>query len=138
MSKAWLLSALDRAVRTAIQVVAGYLVAAQAGGALNWGVVGLAAGLAVLVSLLQSAVDFPVSSGNWWMDVAGRALRTYAQAALASVGAAVLLTDVNWATVLTASAAAALASVVTSVFATPLGSVSGSPALVRYAPLRQV
>lgn len=44
-----------------------------------------------------------------------RALRTFCQAFVASIGTAVVLTDVNWGYVLSASALAALLSLATSV-----------------------
>lgn len=44
-----------------------------------------------------------------------RALRTFCQAFVASIGTAVVLSDVNWGYVLSASALAALLSLATSV-----------------------
>lgn len=44
-----------------------------------------------------------------------RALRTFCQAFVASIGTAVVLTDVNWGYVLSASVLAALLSLATSV-----------------------
>ncbi len=44
-----------------------------------------------------------------------RALRTFCQAFVASIGTAVVLTDVNWGYVLSASALAAILSLATSV-----------------------
>jgi hypothetical protein len=128
------LNVLDRAARTALHVFTGYVVAAQAAGVFDWRYIGLATALAVVVSVLQSLVDFPALPGGWIVDVAARALRSFAQSAVAGVGAAVLLTDVPWQTVLTAAAVAALSSVATSVAATPFGSepVKGTPALVPF------
>jgi hypothetical protein len=128
------LNVLDRAARTALQVFTGYVVAAQAAGVFDWRFILLATVLAVVVSVLQSVLDFPALPGGWIVDVAARALRSFAQSALGGIGAAVLLTDVAWSSVLTAAAVAALASVATSVAATPFGStaVKGSPALVSY------
>jgi hypothetical protein len=55
-----------------------------------------------------------------WMKAAGiRALRTLAQTFLATVGTSALLTEVNWAAVLSASVLAGILSVVTSVAGLP-------------------
>jgi hypothetical protein len=55
-----------------------------------------------------------------WMKAAGiRALRTVAQTFLATVGTSALLTEVNWAAVLSASVLAGILSVVTSVAGLP-------------------
>ena len=124
------LRVLDRAGRTALQVVLGYLMAAGTVGGVDWGTAALAAGLAVAVSALQGLVDMPAMHLGYAADVFGRALRTFAQAALGSVGAAAILTDVAWGTVLSAAALAALTSVVTSMAATPFGP-QGTPELVR-------
>jgi len=122
---------MDRAGRTALQVVLGYMMAAGTIGGVDWGTAGLAAVFAVIVSVLQAAVDLPVMHHlGWAAEVLGRALRTFAQTALGSVGAATLLTDVAWGTVLSAAALAALVSVVTSIIATPIGP-KGTPELVR-------
>ncbi len=124
----------DRAARTALQVVLGYLLTAGTIGGVDWTTAGLAAVFAVIVSVLQAAVDLPVMHHlGWAAEVLGRALRTFAQTALGSVGAATLLTDVAWGTVLSAAALAALVSVVTSIIATPIGP-KGTPELVAHSP----
>jgi len=127
------LRVLDRAARTALQVVLGYMMAAGTIGGVDWGTAALAAVFAIIVSTLQAAVDLPVMHIGWAGDVLGRALRTFAQTALGSVGAATLLTDVAWGTVLSAAALAALVSVVTSIIATPIGP-KGTPELVAHSP----
>ncbi len=124
------LRVLDRAGRTALQVVLGYMMTAGTIGGVDWTTAGFAALFAVIMSALQSAVDLPALHLGWAGDVFSRALRTFAQAALGSVGAAALFTDVAWGTVLSAAALAALTSVVTSMAATPFGP-KGTPELVR-------
>lgn len=55
---------------------------------------------------------------NWkeFLRAAGiRAIRTFAQAALAMIGTTALISEVNWLHVLSASALAALLSLLTSV-----------------------
>ncbi len=63
---------------------------------------------------------------NWkeFLRAAGiRALRTFAQAAIAMIGTTALISEVNWVQVLSASALAAILSVLTSL-ATGLPEVS--------------
>ena len=55
-----------------------------------------------------------------WIKCAGiRALRTFAQAAIASIGAAVVLSEVDWKHVLSASALAAILSLLMSIAGLP-------------------
>lgn len=122
---------LDRALRTALQVLIGYFATAQTLGGVDWKTAILAALLAVVVAALQAAVEMP-EPANPIAAIFSRAIRTFAQAALGTVGAAVLLTDVPWTAALSAAALAALASIATSLAAMPFGprSVKGTPELV--------
>lgn len=52
---------------------------------------------------------------RFWKAAGLRALRTFCQAAVAHIGSAVLLTEVNWLACLSASALAAVLSVLTSI-----------------------
>ena len=55
-----------------------------------------------------------------WLKAAGiRALKTFAQTAVATIGVSSLISDVNWVTMLSASALAAVLSVLTSVAGLP-------------------
>lgn len=55
-----------------------------------------------------------------WIKAAGnRAVRTVAQTAVAMVGTSVVLTDVNWATVVSSSILAGILSILTSVAGLP-------------------
>ena len=57
---------------------------------------------------------------NAWIKAAGnRAVRTVAQTAVAMVGTSVVLTDVNWATVVSSSILAGILSILTSVAGLP-------------------
>ena len=59
---------------------------------------------------------------NWkvWIKAAGiRAIRTVAQTAVGVMGASVVLSDVDWAVVLSASILAGIASLLTSVAGLP-------------------
>jgi len=60
-----------------------------------------------------------------WMKAAGiRAMRTVAQTALATIGVAAAVEDVNWIAVLSASALAGIISILTSI-------VTGLPEITR-------
>ena len=52
---------------------------------------------------------------NWWKAAAWRALRTVAQAALATIGTTYVLTGVDWLLVLNTTALAGILSVLTSI-----------------------
>lgn len=59
---------------------------------------------------------------NWkkWIKCAGiRALKTVAQTAIATIGTTALITDVNWAVVVSASALAGVLSLLTSLAGLP-------------------
>lgn len=59
---------------------------------------------------------------NWkqWIKAAGvRAIKTVAQAAIASIGAATVMQDVNWVMIASASALAGVLSLLTSVAGLP-------------------
>lgn len=56
-----------------------------------------------------------MTSWKFWKAALIRALRTFCQAALACIGAAYVLEEVNWWEVLSASALAAVLSLLTSV-----------------------
>lgn len=52
---------------------------------------------------------------GFWKAAGIRALRTICQTAVASIGTAAFLTDVNWIQVISASALAGLLSILTSI-----------------------
>ena len=56
---------------------------------------------------------------NWFKAALIRALRTFAQTAAATIGAAALISDVSWVQVLSASALAAVLSLLMSVGGLP-------------------
>lgn len=61
---------------------------------------------------------------EFWKAAGVRALRTFAQTAVATIGTSALLSDVNWLAVASASALAAILSLLTSL-ATGLPEVEG-------------
>lgn len=59
---------------------------------------------------------------NWklWLKCAGvRAIKTVAQTAIATIGATVMISDVNWVAVVSASVLAGLLSMLTSIAGLP-------------------
>ena len=56
---------------------------------------------------------------NWWKAAAVRAVKTLAQTALATVGTAAMLSEVNWPAVLSTAVLAALLSLLTSLAGLP-------------------
>ena len=55
----------------------------------------------------------------WWKAAGVRAIKTVAQCAVATIGTAVLISEVNWMAVVSASALAGVLSLLTSVAGLP-------------------
>ena len=60
-----------------------------------------------------------LTSKSWWAAAGIRALRTCAQTALATIGTAVVMSQVNWGVVASASALAGILSLLTSLAGLP-------------------
>lgn len=58
-------------------------------------------------------------TAKWWKAAGIRAVRTVAQTAIGIIGASVVLSDVNWVTVASASVLAGVLSLLTSVAGLP-------------------
>jgi hypothetical protein len=56
-----------------------------------------------------------MNSKEFWMAALNRAVRTVAQTAVATIGTAALLSQVNWTAVISASILAGVLSVLTSI-----------------------
>lgn len=58
-------------------------------------------------------------NGRWWKAAGIRALKTVCQTAIASIGTAVVLSEVNWLAVVSASILAGILSLLTSLAGLP-------------------
>lgn len=58
-------------------------------------------------------------NNNWWKAAGVRAIKTFAQALIATIGSAAVLETVDWRMVLSASVLAALLSLLTSIAGLP-------------------
>lgn len=56
---------------------------------------------------------------EWWIAAGIRALKTLCQTAVATIGTAVVMSDVNWVAVVSASVLAAILSLLTSIAGLP-------------------
>lgn len=60
-----------------------------------------------------------LKSKAWWKAAGIRAVKTMAQAAVATIGASTMITDTNWAVVASATVMAGVLSLLTSVSGLP-------------------
>lgn len=60
-----------------------------------------------------------LKSKEWWKAAGIRAVKTMAQAAIATIGASTMITETNWIMVASATAMAGLLSLLTSVAGLP-------------------
>ena len=60
-----------------------------------------------------------LTSKEWWQKAGIRAIKTFCQTAIASIGVTALMEEVNWLAVLSASALAAILSLLTSLAGLP-------------------
>ena len=74
------------------------------------------------VAIPRKGKEIPMNKEKWrlwWKAALVRALKTLAQTAVATVGTAAVLAEVNWLAVASASALAALLSLLTSLAGLP-------------------
>ena len=64
-------------------------------------------------------MEVKIMTLKWWKAAGLRALKTVAQTAIGVIGASVLLSEVNWIAVASASALAGILSLLTSIAGLP-------------------
>lgn len=108
----WWKAALIRALRTALVVAVPY-VPVSYNNHVPYITVAAAAAFGFVASLITSLVQLPEASGRavpWWLAVLTRVVKTTAQAAIASFGTSVLITQIHWVTTLQVVGTAAFGS----------------------------
>lgn len=118
-SKEWWKAASIRAVRSALVISIAY-VPASLSAEVPYITIALAAALGLIVSYLTSLIGLPEVTGvnePWWKVVVERVVKSVAQGAIVGVGAAVLITDVDWSQVGTMALTAGFGSLLLAVIA---------------------
>ncbi|MDF3308704.1 holin [Rhodococcus sp. T2V] len=135
-TKAFWLDALDRAGRSFLQNVLVFFGAGVTIVSVSWTSLLGAAALAAVVSLILAvSTATAVTSGNFLVDLADRAVRTGAGSLAAAFPVTGSILDIDWPASLTIAGTAVLLSVVTSLLAENRGSAKGLPSL---APVDRV
>lgn len=116
-SKEWWKAASIRAIRSALVISIAY-VPASLSAEVPYVTIALAAALGLIVSYLTSLTGLPEVAGvnePWWKAVVERVVKSVAQGAIVGVGAAVLITDVDWSSVGTMALTAGFGSLLLAV-----------------------
>lgn len=75
--------------------------------------------LFVHINRKEGAMEKQILTRDWWRCALVRCLKTVCQTAIASIGTAVVLSDVNWLAVVSASILAGILSLLTSLAGLP-------------------
>lgn len=117
-SAAWWKAASWRALRTGISVLIPML-AATTIVELDWALAGSTIGLAVIASYLTSLAGLKEVVGETvpkWVALSVRAVKQFAQTAVGFIGASLLITEVDWKSLLALSGSAAVMTVLQGIF----------------------
>lgn len=68
---------------------------------------------------MSDKVKQTIGNAEWWKCAGVRALKTFCQTAIATIGTTALIHEVNWVIVLSASALAGVLSLLTSLAGLP-------------------
>ncbi len=123
--KKWLKAAGIRAVKTMAQAAIATMGVATVMSEVDWVRVASVAALAGIVSILTSIftnlpeLDTGNSAKTWAASASIRALKTAAQTAASTIGVSVIIQEVDWIAVLSASILAGLLSYLTSIDGLP-------------------
>ena len=68
---------------------------------------------------MSNKIKQTIGNVEWWKCAGVRALKTFCQTAIATIGTAAVLNEVNWTMVVSASALAGILSLLTSIAGLP-------------------
>lgn len=134
-TRSFWLDVLDRTSKTFIQNLLIFFGAGVTITSVSWAALLGSAGLAAFVSfVLAISTATAITSGNFVIDLADRALRTGAGSLVAAIPLTGSIADINWSESLTIALTAVVVSVLTSLLTINLGSAKGLPSVAPVAP----
>jgi hypothetical protein len=100
-------------LKTALAALVPFIPALISDPASNWQVAVFTVALAVVIAAVTALVSLPDLSGEGWIAASlAKALRQFGQMIIAATAGAVLITDVDWPTILKAGAVSALTTLI--------------------------
>lgn len=134
-TRSFWLDVLDRTSKTFIQNLLIFFGAGVTITSVSWAALLGSAGLAAFVSfVLAISTATAITSGNFVIDLADRALRTGAGSLVAAIPLTGSIADINWSESLTIALTAVAVSVLTSLLTINLGSAKGLPSVAPVVP----
>lgn len=129
-TRAFWFDVLERSGKTFIQNLLIFFGAGVTIASVSWAALLGSAGLAAFVSfVLAISTATAITSGNFVIDLADRALRTGAGSLVAAIPLTGSIADINWSESLTIALTAVAVSVLTSLLTINLGSAKGLPSV---------